>query len=119
MVNSAKRNLFSIGALSLVMALWSSQVQAEESNKTPATNSRYGHMYGGGYGMMGNGYMGQGMMGAGGMYPFGTPEAKVDVKETKDGAVITLIGKNKDEIRRIKKMAQMMKLQHEMETDSE
>lgn len=114
-----KRILFSMSALTFAMVLSSSQVRAEDTKKTPTSNWRNSHMYGGGQGMMGNGYMGQGMMGSGGMCPFGAPEAKVDVKETKDGAVITLTGKNKEEISRIKKMAQIMKLQHEMETESE
>jgi hypothetical protein len=74
--------------------------------------------------MMGQGYgMGPGMMNGqgssmmGGGCALGATDAKIEVKDTKDGAVLTLVGKTKQEITRIQKMAQIIKLQHEIDSE--
>lgn len=69
-----------------------------------------------GYGAgMGPGMMGQPGMG---MCPMSMmDDVKVSVTETKEGATITYTAKDKKDILRIQKMAQIMKLSQELEAE--
>jgi TusA-related sulfurtransferase len=77
------------------------------------------------HGMMG----GQGMMGGMGRMdgmqpqhrmmhcPMMVPGAKVEIKSTDKGATITITSDDAKAARRIQKMAEMMRLMHELETE--
>lgn len=72
--------------------------------------------------MMGLGMMGTNMMGRNGMGMCPLPlleDVKVTYAETKDGMTIIYTAKDKKDIERIRKMAQIMRLSQELDEESE
>jgi hypothetical protein len=111
------RLLASFAMLLSAVSLISFSSISNAADETTPVSGRSRGMMGQGYGM-GLGMMnGQGYSMMGGGCALGAMDAKVEVKDTKDGAVLTLVGKTKQEIARIQKMAQIIKLQHEVDSE--